>query len=165
MHQISTNVCPAEKHTKHSTDVTLPSSNLVNLTCIFLSARARYFVSKPNFWPCTRSRSWHLNTRSTSQACWKQGGRGGEHMPPKPYFLPCQIFGLHIITLPPDFQTLGHACLLQYTGVFYLAFMASRISGHGNIKRSPTDCLPSTVQRLYKFGVLKIKKVVCNRIT
>ena len=27
----------------------------LNLTCIFISARARYFVSKPNGWPCTLS--------------------------------------------------------------------------------------------------------------
>ena len=90
----------------------------LNLTCIFLSTRARYFLSKPNGWPCTRSRSWRLNTRSTSQACWKQGGRGG-HMPLNPYYLPCQIFGLHIITLSPRFSDLGtclpftvHRCFL-----------------------------------------------------
>ena len=102
MHQISTNVCPAEKHTKHSTDVTLPSSNLVNLTCIFLSARARYFVSKPNFWPCTRSRSWHLNTRSTSQACWKQGGRGGGTYAPQALLLALPDFWPPHYNSPPQ---------------------------------------------------------------
>ena len=94
------------------------------------------------------------------------GGQGGTYAP-QPLLLALPDFWPPHYSSPPPpyFQTLGHACLLQYTGVFYLAFRASRISDHDNIKRSPTDCLPSTVQRLHKFGVLKIKKVVCNRIT
>ena len=64
-------------------------------------------------------------------------------------------------TLPPFEQTAA----LAYTLWFYLAFKASRIPDQDNIKRSPTDCLPTTVQRFYKFGVLKFKKVTCNRIT
>ena len=64
-------------------------------------------------------------------------------------------------TLPP----FEHTAALAYTLWFYLAFKASRIPDQDNIKCSPTDCLPSIVQRFYKFGVLKFKKVTCNRIT
>ena len=63
-------------------------------------------------------------------------------------------------TLPP----FEHTAALAYTLWFYLAFKASRIPDQDNIKRSPMNCLPTTVQRFYKFGVLKFKKVTCKEL-